>query len=138
VAAPGTAVLAFQAPEVIPAGWTIHHSLGLSPARTGRTAEAVRELERAAGLAPEDSRLVYTYAVTLHSTGSVAEAIRTLEQALARDPADCEFLFALAAFHRDDGNRAEAILYADRLLEIDPEDPQAQVLRRSLMMSVVP
>jgi tetratricopeptide (TPR) repeat protein len=124
VAAPGTAVL--------------HHSLGLSLARTGRTAEAVRELERAAGLAPEDSRLVYTYAVALHSTGSVAEAIRTLDQALARDPENREILFALAAFHRDAGNRAEAIRYADRLLEIDPEDPQAQVLRRSLMMSMIP
>lgn len=110
---------------------TLHHALGLSLARSGRHADAIEALKRAADLSAE-SRFAYAYAVALHSSGKAAEAIATLERARVRDPRDRDLLFALATFHRDAGNAAKALGYAEQLQQFHPDDPEARALATSL------
>jgi len=112
----------------------LHHALGLSLARSGRRAEALEELKRAAELADEP-RFIYTYAVALNDAGRTGEAIATLERALARHPRDRDILFALATFHRDAGRIARALEYAEQLLKLYPGDSEAASLVNSLRAS---
>jgi tetratricopeptide (TPR) repeat protein len=67
---------------------TLHHSLGLLLVRTGHSAEALNELQRAAVLQPENSRFLYVYAVALNSMGQPDAAIESLRAAQERFPGD--------------------------------------------------
>ena len=69
---------------------TLHHALGLSLVRSGKLAEAIPELEKAASLAPDQSRFAYVYAVALHSAARDREAIEILKRTLRRKPEDKE------------------------------------------------
>jgi tetratricopeptide (TPR) repeat protein len=117
-----------------PAPAPLHHALGLSLARSGRRAEAIEELKRAAELSDEP-RFIYTYAVALNDAERTGEAIATLERAVARHPLDRDILFALATFHRDAGRIARALEYAEQLLKLYPGDSEAASLVNSLRAS---
>ncbi len=116
---------------VLPGDAMLHHALGLSLARSGRTADALAELKRTTELSP-DARFAYAYAVALHSSGKAGEAIAVLERARAREPRDRDVLFALATFHRDAGRTADALRYAEQLRHWYPDDPDAEALVSSL------
>jgi predicted Zn-dependent protease len=62
--------------------------------------EALRELARAAALAPDDARFAYVYAVGLNAAGRRADALQELERALERHPDDRELRAARAEFAR--------------------------------------
>ena len=81
-----------------PASAVVHHALGLSLVRQGRTREALPELRMAHENAPGDARFAYVYAVALHDSGDVAGAIRTLQDALRGNPYDRDIREALAAY----------------------------------------
>jgi Flp pilus assembly protein TadD len=57
---------------------TLHHALGLSLVRSGKLADALPELERAASLAPDQPHFAYVYAVALHSARRDREALEVL------------------------------------------------------------
>ena len=116
---------------LLPRDAMLHHALGLSLARSGRTSEAFEELKGAAQLSP-NARFAYAYAVALHSAGRVDEAIAALERARAREPRDRDVLFALATFHRDAGRTSDAVRYAEELRRAHPDDPEARALVSSL------
>lgn len=116
----------------LPDAAPLHHALGLTLVRLGRTAESLQELADAARLAPDEPRFVYVYAVALHSAGRVREALTALEQALARHPGDRELLLAAATFSRDAGDRTAALQYAEQLALQAPEDPVVQRLFEEL------
>jgi predicted Zn-dependent protease len=65
-----------------------HHALGLLLVRQKRQADAIRELEAAARLAPESARYAYVYAVGLDGTGRRKQAIEVLERSLLHHPND--------------------------------------------------
>ncbi|MBW3628381.1 MAG: tetratricopeptide repeat protein [Gemmatimonadetes bacterium] len=111
---------------------SLRHALGLSLARSGRTADAVVELGRAASLAPERPVLAYAYAVALHSSGQATRAVSVLANALERHPTDRDLLFARATFARDAGAAAEALHFADLLVKAHPSDQEARALLASL------
>jgi Flp pilus assembly protein TadD len=64
---------------VSPQDATLHHALGLSLVRSGRLADALPELARAASLAPDQPHFAYVYAVALRSAGREREAIALLK-----------------------------------------------------------
>jgi Flp pilus assembly protein TadD len=100
--------------------------------RSGRTAEGVAELGRAAAADPADARIAYVYAIGLDALGKKDAALRTLDEALARRPEDRDVLVALVTLNRDAGRRETARRYARRLVALDPQDAEAATLLRSL------
>jgi tetratricopeptide (TPR) repeat protein len=106
----------------------LHHALGLLLVRTGRTLKAVRELKRAAELAPGSGRYAYVYAVALESTGKRREATQVLRSALVPQPNDRDILWALATWQLDSGERAQAQSAAGRLVLLEPDDPNVRAL----------
>ncbi len=79
----------------------VHHALGLSLIRQGRTADALAALKDAQRLEPMNARFAFVYAVALHDTGKQAAAISNLREALNRHPYDRDMLAALAAYERE-------------------------------------
>ena len=62
----------------------LHYALGLTLVRLGqRRTTVLRELERAAQLAPAEPRYTYVYAVALNSTGRPRRRFKVLERATA-------------------------------------------------------
>ncbi len=59
----------------VPRSAALHHALGLALVRQGRNTQALAELQRAAKLAPSDTRYAYVYAVGLNSAGKTQAAI---------------------------------------------------------------
>jgi Flp pilus assembly protein TadD len=84
-----------------PGAAAVHHALGLSLIRQGRTADALAALKEAGRLAPEDPRFAFVYSVALHDTGEPVAAISSLKDALGRHPYDRDMLAALAAYERE-------------------------------------
>ena len=81
-----------------PAAAVLHHALGLSLIRQGRSREALPELRAAHENDAGDARFAYVYAVALHDSGDAAGAIRTLQDALRGHPYDRDIREALAAY----------------------------------------
>jgi Tfp pilus assembly protein PilF len=101
----------------------LHHALGLTLVRSGRRAEALAELARAAELAPEEPRFGYVHAVALHDAGDTAGARAALEGVLARHPWHPESRFALAGWREAAGDAAGARRTLAELAAINPHDP---------------
>jgi predicted CXXCH cytochrome family protein len=110
----------------------LHHALGLLQVRTGRLAEALGELGRAAELAPERPRYAYVQALAMQRYGDLAGAIGVLEKSHQQHPWDRDLLVALVGFQREAGNRSAALDYARKLAALDPSDAAATDLVREL------
>jgi predicted Zn-dependent protease len=106
----------------LPDAAALHHALGLWYVRAKMPAKALASLEKAAGLAPDDARYQYVYAVALAGTDTAA-AIRVLEASLKRHSGDIDTLAALAYYHAQLGHTMQANLYrqrAERLQRFTP------------------
>jgi len=79
----------------------VHHALGLSLIRQGRTADALAALRDAQRLEPMNARFAFVYSVALHDTGNPAAAIANLREALRRHPYDRDMMAALTAYERE-------------------------------------
>ena len=110
----------------------LHHALGLLLVRQRRPADALRELEAAARLAPDSARYAYVYAVGLDGSGRRTQAIEVLERSLGRHPYDRDTLAALVAFTREAGGPRRALDYARRLAALDPGNAETQQLANQL------
>ena len=105
---------------------TLHHTLGLALVRLGTPAAGLRELERAAQLAPANVRFAYVYAVALNDQGRTSAALREVERGLTHSPDDRDLLAAGAAFSRAAGDRAGEARYASKLAERYPDESRAR------------
>jgi tetratricopeptide (TPR) repeat protein len=110
----------------------IHHSLGLLLVRNKRVDEALKELEKAAELAPNEARYSYVYGVALQSVKGKAAAIEYLKKAQKRHPADLNILFGLASFSLENGDLKEAAEYANQLLILAPQHQGAQQIMEAI------
>ena len=70
----------------LPQAAALHHSLGLLQVREKDMKAALTSLQRAAELAPEETRYSYVYAVALHSAGRTHEALDLVDKSLQRAP----------------------------------------------------
>jgi Tfp pilus assembly protein PilF len=105
--------------KIVPKSAILHHVLGLALVRVKRAGEALRELELATRLEPDNARFAYVYAVALHSTGKADAAIANLAKALVAHPNDRDILQALVSFHAARGESTEAKKYMERLRASD-------------------
>jgi tetratricopeptide (TPR) repeat protein len=110
----------------------IHHALGLLLVRKQRHNEALRELQRAVELQPDEPRYSYVLGVALHSAGKSDQALATLKAANKRHPWDRDVLFALATMSRDSNRGEDARAYARELIALTPDDPAARQLLQQL------
>jgi predicted CXXCH cytochrome family protein len=110
----------------------LRHALGLLQVRTGRTDEALVNLESAHRMSPDDARFAYVLAIGRNSVGDPEGALQILEQSLNANPASPELLFALVTINRDVGRADAARRYARTLAEMNPENPQYAQLLQSL------
>jgi tetratricopeptide (TPR) repeat protein len=101
----------------------LYHALGLSLVRQQRHEEGLAALARAAGLAPEDARMGFVYAVALHDLDQAEKARRVLEGVLARHPWDRESLLTLVSYRAQAGDQAGAAELIQRLTAMNPDDP---------------
>jgi predicted CXXCH cytochrome family protein len=74
--------------EKMPDAAALHHSLGLLKVREKDQPAALASLQRAAELAPDNTRFVYVYAVALYSAGRLDEALTVTRAGLERAPGD--------------------------------------------------
>jgi Flp pilus assembly protein TadD len=116
----------------IPDEPAVLHALGTSIARSGRFAEAVPWMERAARLSGHHPEHAYPLAVVQVRVGQRAAALRTLEAARQNFPYDRNVLLALGTWLRDAGDRQRALVHARTLVQAFPRDAQGQALLRSL------
>ena len=110
----------------------IHHALGLLLVREKRVDEALKELEVATQLAPEEARFSYVYGVALQSVKGNSAAIEYLKKAQKRHPADLNILFGLASFSLENGNKKDAADYASQLLILAPQHQGAQQIMEAI------
>jgi predicted CXXCH cytochrome family protein len=101
---------------------------GLARVRLGRTAEARRDLRRAAESRPDDVRMQIVHALAEHAAGASSEALGTLRAAHQRRPGNPDLLYTLATLERDLGRRGEALSRARALLRQDATNPVAVAL----------
>ncbi|MEE9126618.1 MAG: tetratricopeptide repeat protein, partial [Planctomycetota bacterium] len=111
----------------------LHHALGLLLVRRKRTPEALRHLERAADLRPQNPRFGYVFGVALHDTGQPDRAMLVLERTHRRNPGDASVLRALVSYHREraSGNPGaldQAIHFARKLRQLVPGDGTHRLL----------
>jgi predicted CXXCH cytochrome family protein len=74
--------------EKMPDAAALHHSLGLLKVRQKDLPAGLASLQRAAELAPENTRFVYVYAVALYSAGRLDEALAVTRTGLEHAPGD--------------------------------------------------
>jgi predicted CXXCH cytochrome family protein len=110
----------------------LHHALGLSFVRSGRSDEALAELRRAADLAPDNPRFVYVLGIALNSMERQQDALQILANAHRRFDGDFDIAMALATMLRDSGNQDAALAVAYTLARRHPEDQNVVALLRSL------
>jgi len=118
--------------ERVPNSGSAHYALGLTLVREKRYPEALSELERAAALAPDETRFTYVYAVALNDTGRPTDALKELRAALARHPDDETLLLALATYEHAAGQLDAARGHVQHLLALDPNDAEAVRLAAEL------
>ena len=86
-----------------------------------RSEDAVRALERARELAPDDVDVTVDFAVALAERGTLPEALRLFDGVLAREPARQEALFNRALVLERLGRTDEARDAWQRYLDTNPE-----------------
>ncbi len=111
---------------------SLQHAMGLLRVRQKRLEDALRFLQRAVELEPDNVRFRYVYAIALHSTGDVQGAVDELKKANAMRPSDRDVLIALINLYSDQGDRTNARRYAENLVRRAPWDRRAQTLLQQL------
>ncbi len=112
----------------LPQAGALYNALGLLYAERRDYGNAVKNLERAAELTPDDARVRYNLSLALERSGRSEAAEAAMRAALSLDPEDPDILYALA-FHLLNRKRLEeARTLADRLLERHPDRPEARQL----------
>ncbi len=110
----------------------LRHALGLLLVRKNDNAAALKELQRATDLSPDDSRFAYVYAVALNSVDRRSEAIAFIASASRRMPAAIDLGILLANLLNDDGRSNEALAVALDLKGAFPANSTVDALIHSL------
>lgn len=106
----------------------LYHALGLSLVRQKQYQKAAAALEKAATLAPDNSRYGYIYGAILQHLGKLADAQQQWQLTLRQDPNNRELLLALLGVSRKLQDWPVALQHAQQLQSLQPDDPGLQSL----------
>jgi len=109
---------AYPGPSYLP-----HFNLGEAYFQAGRFPEALREADKAVGLAPNRANCHTGRGVALAMLGRKDEAVLEFQKAAALDPADPRPHVNLSAAYQDLGERAEALAELRLVARLDPGWP---------------
>jgi Flp pilus assembly protein TadD len=118
--------------EKVPEAASLHHALGLLRVRQSDLSGALKHLQKAVLLEPDNARYGYVYGIALNSAGKVEEAIATLTAIDTLRPYDLDILGALISVNREAGNNKAALVYARKAAEALPDDPNLKQLIKDL------
>jgi Tfp pilus assembly protein PilF len=105
-----------------PSAWA---NLGLLAIKQRELDAAAERLEKARGLAPENSRIILMQATLESSRGNLAQATSLLRRAVELDPGNLIAIYSLAQeVEREggDANEAEARRLMGKILEVQPDN----------------
>ena len=120
-----------QAAVLTPNYSTLEINLGIAAGVLRRNAEAEQHFQRAATLAPEDSRSYSFYGRWLQGQGRIPEAIAILNKSAAINPADLDPRYTLMLVYSQQFDWAGLKRVTDEVLRVAPGD--AEALRYSAM-----
>jgi len=95
--------------------------------KAGKNSEALRLLDTAADLFPDDASVLVLRGIAFAQVGRAEPATEFFRKATVLDPS-FETLFDLAVHFHNIGDKADAIEAAQRCLKVDPANPLAQKL----------
>ena len=121
-----------DAEAAVPDDPTVLLASALALVRQGHTHDAMRKLERATKLAPDDPSYSYVYALASYSIDGPDRAVGLLRDATRRFPGYRASLLALTTMLRDQGQTEQALDAARELLVRFPADAQARALLEQL------
>jgi tetratricopeptide (TPR) repeat protein len=113
----------------LPRAANLHHASGLALVRLGRKPEALERLARAVELAPDDSGMVFTYAVALQDQGKTSAAVKALEACLHGQPENGELLEALLRIGLETRDAALVKRHLPSYERLFPAEPSLALLR---------
>lgn len=114
--------------EQYPQDPSLQHAYGLALVRQSEYGQALRALQRAHELAPEQAEYGYVLAVALHGNGQVDAALELLRSQVQAQPTNRRARQALISYLRSAGNQVEADSLLAELAAQNPGDP---LLRQS-------
>jgi len=103
--------------KLLPNEPMLHHTLGLWQVRNKEGDKALKSLQTAHNLDPNDAQFAYVYAVALAQTNP-KQAIIVLEESLSHHTGDIQTLQALAHYTSTQGDTHKAKIYQQRAQEI--------------------
>ena len=109
-----------------PADADLHHALGLVLVRRKKIGAALRELQEAARLAPNNTRYGYVLSVAQDSLGQREQALKSCRAVLKRHPQHVDTLFVAVRLAALTGKTLEAQEYGGRLQQMAKHDPRIQ------------
>ena len=92
----------------------LHHALGLWYVRNKENKKAVAELKKAAGLAKDNARFNYVYAVSIGEEDP-KEAIKVLEESYPQHTGDMQIVSGLVYYTKKIGDTAKSEMYEKKL-----------------------
>ena len=90
--------------------------------RGGQPEQAMKALQQAVKLEPDNSQYRYVLAVALQQSGQLEQACAQMEELLKRQPAFRDARLALIQFYLDSGQEPKAQVVLQAWKQINPED----------------
>ena len=101
----------------------MHVRLGQAVRASGRRAESIATLRRAAALSPQDGLVQRVLGETLLAAGVFDDAMEAFRRAVTLDPRDVDGWVGLARAARRRGDAATARRARDQAMRLDPYNP---------------
>ncbi|UCD38803.1 MAG: tetratricopeptide repeat protein, partial [Fidelibacterota bacterium] len=115
-------------PEYAPA----HNDLAVVHFETGNQSEALRHLERASELEPDNFNTLRNLGSVYLAVGRVENALTAYERVAQGEPQDADAWLMLATTNCQLGRMGDARKNLDRTLEINPDHPAASKLLETI------
>jgi tetratricopeptide (TPR) repeat protein len=113
----------------LPRAAELHYASGLALVRLGKKPEALARLARAVELAPDDSGMVFTYAVALQDQGKTSAAVKVLEDCLHGQPENGELLEAVLRIGLETRDAGVVKRHLPTFERLFPQEPSLALLR---------